>query len=220
MIDHNEPDGTDADDQRVEKLIREMTSEDRELLDLPKDLWERIEAEVDVADDQTNVVVLDQRRRFSARMATISAAAAAAVIIVVGTAIVVQRNDGGSTVLASAKLAYDPANFDDLGADAAASVSLVDDNGILRVEIDNSALPNPGGESADLELWLIEPDSDGNPSALVSLGLIDPENPGNFEVPALYDPSVYFIVDISVEPRDGNADHSGRSILRGPLTET
>jgi anti-sigma-K factor RskA len=218
MTDHHEPDRTDTDVDRVETILRTMTHEDGELLELPDDLWAGIEAELDLADDRTNVVVLDRRRRFSPRMAAVSAAAAA-VIIIGGIAVVAQSDEGGPTVVAGAELAYDPVSFDELGADAAAHVSLVDDDGTLRVEIDESDLPSPGGESADLELWLIEPDADGNPTALVSLGLIDPDNPGDFEVPADYDPDVYFVVDISVEPRDGNAGHSGRSILRGPLTE-
>jgi anti-sigma-K factor RskA len=218
MTDHHEPDRTDSDVDRVETILRTMTHEDGELLELPDDLWAGIEAELDLADDRTNVVVLDRRRRFSPRMAAVSAAAAA-VIIIGGIAVVAQSGEEGPTLLAGAELAYDPVSFDELGADAAAHVSLVDDDGTLRVEIDESDLPRPSGESADLELWLIEPDADGNPTALVSLGLIDPDNPGDFEVPADYDPDVYFVVDISVEPRDGNAGHSGRSILRGPLTE-
>lgn len=219
MTDHREPGGTDSDIGRVEALLRETTHEDGELLELPDDLWSGIQAEVevDLSDDHANVVVLDRRRRFSPRMAI--SAAAAAVIIIGGIAVVAQRDDSGPTVVASADLAYDPVSFDDLGANAAARVSLIDDDGILRVEIDESDLPSPSGESADLELWLIEPDADGNPAELVSLGLIDLDNPGDFEVPAAYDPDIFFVVDISVEPRDGNASHSGRSILRGPLTE-
>ena len=140
-------------------------------------------------------------------------------IVIGGIAVLAQGDDRDPTVVASVELAYDAINFDELGADAAARVSLVDDNGTFRVEIDESELPSPDPGSADLELWLIEPDADGNTAELVSLGLIDPDNPGDFEVPAAYDPDIYFVVDISVEPRDGNADHSGRSILRGPLTE-
>jgi len=33
------------------------------------------------------------------------------------------------------------------------------------------------------------------------------------------DPDVYSIVDIGIEPRDGDVAHSGRSILRGTLTD-
>ena len=102
---------------------------------------------------------------------------------------------------------------------AAARVALVDDDGKLLVEFDEADLPKPNDESADLELWLIQPDADGNPAKMVSLGLVDPRKPGDFEVPAAYDPTVYFVVDISVELHDGNASHSGRSILRGPLTK-
>jgi len=220
MTDHDEPNGANTDIDRIENLLREMTHEDGDLLELPDDLWSGIQskAKVDVADDRANVVVLDRRRRFSPRMAI--SAAAAAVIIIGGIAVAAQRDDSGPTVVASADLAYDPVSFDELGADAVAHVSLVDDDGTLRVEIDESDLPSPAGETADLELWLIEPDADGNPAELVSLGLIDPDNPGDFDVPAAYDPEIFFVVDISVEPRDGNASHSGRSILRGPLTET
>lgn len=220
MTDHHEPGGNDGDIDRIESLLREMTTDDSELVEPPGDLWDNIEAQVKLTDDQANVVALDRRRRFSPRIAAISAAAAAAVILVGGIAIVSQRDSSEPTVVASAELAYDPVSFDQLGADAAAHVSLVDEDGILRIEVDDSDLPSPSGESADLELWLIEPDADGNPAQLVSLGLIDPEKPGDFVVPDGYDPDVYFVVDISVEPRDGNANHSGRSILRGPLSKT
>lgn len=218
MTDHGEPGGTDPEVDRVEALLREMTSEDGDLLQLPDDVWAGIEAEVGLADERADIVVLEQRRRFRPTIAAIGAVAAAAAIVVIVGVIAIVAQDDGPTVVASAELAYDPVSFDELGADAAADVSLVDNDGTLRVEIDDSDLPSASAESADLELWLIEPDADGNPAQLVSLGLIDPDDPGEFEVPAAYDPDVYFVVDISIEPRDGNADHSGRSILRGPLT--
>ena len=40
---------------------------------------------------------------------------------------------------------------------------------------------------------------------------------GSLAVTAGYDPGDYSVVDISVEPRDGDAGHSGRSILGGSL---
>jgi hypothetical protein len=39
-------------------------------------------------------------------------------------------------------------------------------------------------------------------------------------VPAGLDPSSHYVVDISIEPRDGIAAHSGQSILRGALQAT
>ena len=87
--------------------------------------------------------------------------------------------------------------------------------GVIEITFDGERVG--AGEDADLELWLIEPDADGSPAELVSLGVIDPDRPGDFAVPATTDPSVFSVVDISIEPRDGVPTHSGRSILRGPL---
>ena len=49
--------------------------------------------------------------------------------------------------------------------------------------------------------------------------MIDPTDPGSLTVPAGYDPDAYYVVDISIEPRDGDTAHSGRTILRGPLQQ-
>jgi hypothetical protein len=43
--------------------------------------------------------------------------------------------------------------------------------------------------------------------------------PGSYAVPSSLDVSTHRIVDISLEPRDGEDAHFGRSILRGTLTE-
>jgi len=93
---------------------------------------------------------------------------------------------------------------------------LIDEDGLLTVQIDDASLPAAG--DADLEVWLIEPDSDGNPADLVSLGIYNPDDPSALTVPANYDPDIYYVVDISIEPHDGDPTHSGRSILRGALT--
>lgn len=172
-----------------------------------------------VGNTESNVIGIDSKR-FSARAMPRLAIAAAAVVVAGMVGIVLSQSSGESTILASAQLAYDAANFDELGATAEASVVLVRQDGETRIKIDDSQLPEPIGEAADLELWLIEPDEAGQPANLVSLGLIDPENPGDFAIPDGFDPAVFFVVDISVEPRDGVESHSGRSILRGPLTDT
>ena len=93
---------------------------------------------------------------------------------------------------------------------------LVNDGGALRVEVDEADLPSVEGAGADLELWLIDPDPDGVPEDLVSLGPLDPVSPGPRTVPASIDPATFSVVDISVEPRDGDPTHSGRSILGEP----
>ena len=238
MNDHHEPDPTSEGDAHVETLLREVTAQDRSRTVPPDDVWQRIAAEValdgattsprpnvhDEGDrstaDGADVVVLADRR-WSRRAAGLVAVAAAAVLVA-GGALVLTRGGGESTtVVASGRLGYDADSFDELGAGATASVSLVDDDGTLHLDIDDSVLPAPTGEEADLELWLIEADAEGNPVDLVSLGLVDPDAPddGDFVVPPSYDPAVYSVVDISVEPRDGDPGHSGRSILRGSLVD-
>ena len=237
MTDDRDQELNGGDLERIEALLRETTPQDGELIDPPADLWDRIEADAGIppagaeapppaipepgADEERRpapVVSLERRSRRVNPLVVLSAAAAL-LVAVIGITVVAQRADDDSVLLASADLVYVPEDFDELGAEATARVSLVDHTGRLRVEIDESVLPNLSGEPADLELWLIEPDADGNPADLVSLGLIDPAEPGGFDIPSGYDPTVFFVVDISVEPRDGDAAHSGRSILRGPLTE-
>ena len=65
-----------------------------------------------------------------------------------------------------------------------------------------------------VELWLIKPDL----SDMVSLGLVQAD--GTFAVPDGFDVSEYSVVDLSIEPNDGDPTHSGRSILRGQLQST
>lgn len=215
MPDQPEVELSQGDVERVEALLRELSTDDTELTEPPADLWGRIE--VSVGAEDSTVVSLDRRRRFSGT-ALLGAAAAAVLLVAGGIGLLATRGDDAS-VVANAELSYDAANFDSLGANATAAVSLVDDGKGFQVDIESAVLPTPTGEEADLELWLIRPDADGNPQELVSLGLIDPDDPGDFDVPADYDPSDFFVVDISVEPRDGDETHSGRSILRGALTE-
>ncbi len=200
-------DPTSSDD-RIEDALRSLSEQDQQLMEPPAELWDRISSEV-------SAVSLEDRRKPKA-LALLAAAAAIVVILGAGYALLNSSDD--IDPIAQAELAYDPDAFDPLGADASATATLVDRDGALHVEIADSALPTP--DDADLEVWLIEPDADGNPADLVSLGTIDPDEPGDLEVPSDRDPDVFFVVDISVEPRDGDPTHSGRSILRGPLAST
>jgi len=207
-------------DPEIEALLRELDESDLEMAAPPADLWSRIESAVGPIEESSptggaepsNVISLDSRRRTLPMIL----AAAAAVVVLGGLALSLLGDDATSP-LSRAELAYDPAAFDPLGADAVAEVSLIDEDGSFLLQIDESDLPT--AEEADLEVWLIQPDADGNVADLVSLGTIDPDDPASLQVPATHDPDVYFVVDISVEPHDGDPTHSGRSILRGPLVE-
>ena len=107
--------------------------------------------------------------------------------------------------------------FDPLGADAAATAELVESGDGYEITLVDSMLPSDLGEPADLELWLIATDADGNITDIASVALVD--GAGSYEVPDSIDVTSHRIVDISIEPRDGDDTHSSRSILRGTLAE-
>ena len=202
----------------VETMLRELDPTDLELETPPRSVWEGI-AERLALDEPVAVgggapVVAAPFGRRRSWMLPLSAAAAVILVMVAGVFAV--TNSSSSTELANADLAFAP-GFDPVGEDAAASAVLVDDDGTEYIRIDDDALPFGAEPDASLELWLIEPDPDGNVVDLVSLGDIDPDGDRTFAVPAGYDPAVFTVVDISIEPHDGDDSHSGRSILRGAL---
>ena len=203
--------GTDTE---TEAVLRDMEEGDLALLEPPDDVWAAIESATAGESDATGAVVSLGSRRWTTRRLAL-AVAAVLVLLVAGAAVVLTRDDA-TDVVAAAALAHDAENFDALGSQASASAELVVEAGIHSIVIVDASLPSPEAGS-DLEVWLIRPDADGNVADLVSLGVVDPADPGSLEVPTGYDPETYFVVDISVEPRDGDAGHSGRSILRGPL---
>jgi len=204
---------TDAD---LEAMLRDLDPEDLELLEPPVEVWEGIESEVRAADDAHGTVVsLEARRRGLRRV--VLGVAAALIAVAVALAVTLTRDDE-TIVVATASLAYDAETFDVLGAQARARAELISEDGMRSIQLVDAALPSPEA-GADLEVWLIRPDDEGNVADLVSLGVVNPADPGSLDVPAGYDPDVFFVVDISVEPRDGDARHSGRSILRGPLQD-
>ena len=206
-----------AHDHALEELLRGMEESDLELLDPPDEIWQGIESAVGAGRDApASVVPIDSRRRTLRRV--YMGAAAAVVAALIGVVAFVSTSGDAEGVLATATLAYDPLNFDSLGATAAAGANLVSEDGRLTVALVDVALPSPG-DDADLEVWLIQPDDQGNVVDLISLGVVSPIDPEILEVPRSHDPAVYFVLDISVEPRDGDAGHSGRSILRGALMD-
>lgn len=205
----------DPRNQTLEELLAGMEEKDLELLEPPDEIWRGIESAIGMDQDASaSVVPLDSRRRTPWR---VLGAAAALVATVIGVVAFVALSEDTDEILATATLVYDPLSFDSLGAGAAAGANLVSDDGSLTLNLVDAVLPSPG-DDADLEVWLIRPDDEGNVADLLSLGVVSPTDPESLEVPGSHDPAVYFVVDISVEPRDGDAGHSGRSILRGPLT--
>lgn len=78
----------------------------------------------------------------------------------------------------------------------------------VQVTLDADAADDDGYR----EVWLITADA----SALVSLGTLEGSE-GIFRIPDDVDIRDYVLVDVSLEPEDGDPAHSGDSIVRGEL---
>jgi hypothetical protein len=207
----------------IEAMLRGLDLDDLELIEPPTEVWAGIvhslAAEATppaTTTGATNVVPLAGRRR-NRFLASALGIAAAAVLAVAGVAVFNARGGSETDLLASAELTYDAANFDPLGAGASATAELVERDGEFEIVLSNSSLPSELSETADLELWLIEADADGNLVDIAPIALVGGE--GTYRVPSSVDVATHRIVDISVEPRDGDEAHSGRSILRGSLQQ-
>ena len=207
-IDREE--GSDRSLDDIEALLRELDVEDLTLADPPPEVWAGIERAV--ASDAAPVVSIQRRRR-----APWLAAAAAAVLVVLVGALVAGRldEDDEGDIVATAVLVHDPATFDRRGADATATARLIEQDGHYEIALDDADLPALTDD--DLELWLIQPDAEGNPVDIAPVAMIAADEPGTYEVPDGLDPATHFVVDISIEPRDGDTTHSGQSILRAPF---
>ena len=200
-------------DPEIESLLTELDVSDLDPVVPPADIWAGIERQT--ADEPAPVIDLARRRASRLTAPLLLGIAAALVFVVVGVTVVMNRT-ADEAVLASAELTYDAEAFDPLGADAAATARLVERDGGFEIVIDDASFPAVD-EDADLELWLIEADDSGAIVDVAPVALVS--GPGRYTVPDSLDVTTHRIVDISVEPRDGDEAHSGRSILRGTLTE-
>jgi anti-sigma-K factor RskA len=163
----------------------------------PDDLWDRIAAEAAAAPNDV-VPLRPSRRR---RAPWLLGAAAAAVLALVAVVAVVASGDETS-VVASAPL-------ERLGPSGTGDAELLEDDGDLVLHVETAGL-DPG--DGFLEVWVIDPDV----TKLVSLGPSRPD--GDYDLPSGLDPEEFPLVDVSVEPLDGDPAHSGDSVLRGRLT--
>jgi anti-sigma-K factor RskA len=212
MTDRPDEQFDDADMAQLGDLVRRAGAEEISWEPPPAGLWDRIAASLDApaaavaepvpADEPTtgaNVVPISHRRRSW----WIGVAAAAAVVAIGVTAALALGRDGGDEQVVSA------VELERLGPSGSGRAELVDEDGNLRLRVDTSELDAGDGY---LELWLIDP----SVTRLVSLGPLRPD--GVYDVPNGVDPAEFPIVDVSVEPVDGDPTHSGESVLRGELS--
>jgi anti-sigma-K factor RskA len=172
----------------------------------PAQVWERVLDELDLggaAADVPPVLPLAARRGPSWR-ALVVASVAAALTGVLGTlGVVAVVSDSSPSVVARASLAPLP---DHSGSGTA---TVVGAGAGRALDIDVSGL---GPVNGFYEVWLL--DADGK--KLVSLGLLRGTH-GRFALPPGVNIATYPLVDVSIEPADGNPAHSGNSVVRGRL---
>lgn len=160
--------------------------------------------DLSVARDKRAPATLRKRRRH-----LLLAGAASILAVVLGLSVLSDINTGPVPTLAAE--VNNETLLEPFGGTARAVLEL-DDAPVLEISFDGDL---PSGEP--VELWLIKPDL----SDMRSLGIVEPGSAAwSGDWPADLDPSEYSVVDLSIEPNDGDPTHSGRSILRGQLTAT
>lgn len=184
----------------------------------PPEVWDRIAADLglqvgsrggrDLAgSDGSNVVTLRPRWRRGAVVAA-GAAGLVAVGVGMGGSLAALRDDQPATPpppVASAAL--DP--LDTPAASGQADLIQADADRTLEVSVAGLD-PQPGSY---FEVWLLDPTG----TRLVSLGVLEGET-GSYRVPDTLDVGEYPVVDVSIEPYDGNPAHSAVSAVRGTLS--
>jgi anti-sigma-K factor RskA len=165
----------------------------------PPWIWERITEELDLESEPAPLPRISPRRWMLA-----AAAAVGLVVGVLGSWLVVQATEDEAPPVASVQLLPLPGKT----GDGSAELLQTPDGAELR--IGSQGLPPADGF---YEAWLINVDG----TRMVSLGVLDARGGGTFRVPADLVAQGYRIVDVSLEPYDGNPVHSRDSVIRGDL---
>jgi hypothetical protein len=154
------------------------------------------------------VVPLPAQRR-SRRQSVLLAAAAGVVGLLIGVGVTAVATSGNDDLPVVASTRLTVLADDSRGGDA----EVLSDGGGRVLELDVPTLtPDSKGF---YEVWLLDKDA----KRLVSIGLLDLSQgtTARFPIPDDLDLATYPVVDVSVEPADGNPAHSGDSIVRGTL---
>ncbi|MEV4703488.1 anti-sigma factor [Actinoplanes sp. NPDC049316] len=201
------------DELRTLEHVAELGAESADMRELPpppESVWAGIQAEV--ARAGAPALPARRRRRTPAGhprrwLAPVLAAAAAAVVAVAGTAVVMRGLDRPPAADVTARATLSP--LPSAPRDARGDVRVLSDG---EVEVDVENLPLTTGFH---EVWLIDPD---DTSKMLSLGNLPARPEAVLPVPPGTDLNRYRLVDVSDEAHDGDAAHSGKSLLRGTLT--
>jgi hypothetical protein len=173
----------------------------------PPRVWDAIAAATGVrteveSEPAVAPVVPLRPRRPRPWLLAVAAAVVGAAVGAGAVAVISGRDDG--TSIAAAEL--DPLEDNDASGTARV-VERPDGTQVLEIQL---TAPKP--TDGYYEVWLLKPDVSG----LVPVGVTQ-AGKTEFEIPPGLDLAQYPVVDVSVEPLDGNPEHSGVSIARGVL---
>jgi len=138
----------------------------------------------------------------------VAAAAALGLVVGAGATVIINRND--VQVAASTALSALPGHT----GHGTAELLRTPNDPELRVSVDG---PQPADPPSYREVWLIN--SDGQ--RMYSLGVLPESGTTTYPLPTLLANGLdgFTIVDVSIEPYDGNPEHSRNSQVRGTLPE-
>lgn len=150
---------------------------------------------------QSNVVSLESRRARGKRFALMVGVAAAFILVAVPLTLALGSQDASQR----AELAA-------LGGFVGAGEAELDGRSLT---LDLADLP-PLDDGATYDVWLLNLE-DGELEDLRWIGFVEAGE--EFEVPADLDLGEFDVVDVSIEPDDGDATHSGNSVLQGQFEQ-
>jgi Anti-sigma-K factor rskA len=186
------------------KQVADLGSETQDLRDLPpppERVWSGIKADLSVR------APAPPKRRKRRWLTPALSAAAAAVLAIAGTVAVIELTHRDPKPDVTARATLSPLATAPPTAHGTARVLSGDE---LQLFIRN--LPLTTGY---YEVWLIDPE---NTTKMMAVGNLSSEPGEVLPLPPGADLNRYRLVDVSAEAYDGNSAHSGKSLLRGTLT--
>jgi hypothetical protein len=197
----------EVSDLRTVAGLGRQTQDVHDLPAPPEHVWHLINAELGTSEREAPVRPVKRRRWQPILVAAMVGALAAAAITYV-----LVKPDGHACGQSVALAALPGAPTGVRGA-----ACIVTSGGERRLRVTADGMPVP--KNGFYEVWLIDGDSLGDPQHLrmATLGNLGGADSEEFTLPPNVDVAKYDVVDISAEPNDGNAAHSGKSLLRGRL---
>ncbi|MEV5967286.1 anti-sigma factor [Kribbella sp. NPDC051952] len=187
------------------RAVATQTSQLPRLEDPPPHVWHQIVAELD--DRPATVRPLRQHRTRRFRGLAVAASIAAVLGIgagVIGTLLI--TSDDNTPAPPAAVVRLEPLT----GKSGEGSADLIQAAAGRQLKVAAAGLDAGQGF---YEVWLINVDG----KRMVSLGVLNPRTGGTFQIPGDVTAQGYRIIDVSLEPDDGNPEHSHDSIIRGTL---